>query len=77
MKDLIVNFIGAVAFSVIGYFSVKYRDRSSSVKNIANDLMLRTLSDEELLKQREEIDKRLAESKEERTNLKNSLKTKL
>lgn len=77
MKDLIVNFIGAVAFSVIGYFSVKYRDRSSSVKNIANDLMLRTLSDEELLKQREEIDKRLAESKEERTNLKNSLKTRL
>lgn len=77
MKDLIVNFIGAVAFSVIGYFSVKYRDRSNSVKNIANDLMLRTLSDEELLKQREEIDKRLAESKEERTNLKNSLKTRL
>lgn len=77
MKDLIVNFIGAAAFSVIGYFSVKYRDRNSGVKNFANDLMLRTLSDEELLKQREEIDKRLAESKEERTNLKNSLKTRL
>ena len=73
MKDLIVNFVGAVAFSIIGYFSVKYRDRKNDVINLAEDLRVRTLSDEDLLKQREEIDKRLAESKEERSNVKNSL----
>ena len=28
MKDLIVNFIGAVVFSIIGYFYVKKRGRS-------------------------------------------------
>ncbi|MDY2836464.1 MAG: hypothetical protein SOT60_00795 [Bilifractor sp.] len=74
MKDLIVNFVGAVAFSIIGYFSVKYRDRKNGVINLAEDLRVRTLSDEDLLKQREEIDKRLAESKEERSNVKNSLR---
>ena len=74
MKDLIVNFVVAVAFSIIGYFSVKYRDRKNGVINLAEDLRVRTLSDEDLLKQREEIDKRLAESKEERSNVKNSLR---
>ena len=74
MKDLIVNFVGAVAFSIIGYFSVKYRERKNDVINLAEDLRVRTLSDEDLLKQREEIDKRLAESKEERSNVKNSLR---
>ena len=74
MKDLIVNFVGAVAFSIIGYFSVKYRDRKNDVINLAEDLRVRTLSDEDLLKQCEEIDKRLAESKEERSNVKNSLR---
>ena len=73
MKDLIVNFVGAVAFSIIGYFSVKYRDRKNGVMNLAEDLRVRTLSDEDLLRQREEIDKRLAELKEERSNLKSTL----
>ncbi|MBQ7916003.1 MAG: hypothetical protein IJ315_04360 [Firmicutes bacterium] len=34
MKDLLVNFIGAVVFSVIGFFYVKYRDRNSFVDKI-------------------------------------------
>lgn len=29
MKDLFVNFIGAVVFSVLGYFYVKYRERAT------------------------------------------------
>lgn len=31
MKDLIVNFIGAAVFSVIGYFMVKKQNRASSI----------------------------------------------
>ncbi|MBQ7039502.1 MAG: hypothetical protein IJN39_02935 [Clostridia bacterium] len=33
MKDLFVNFIGAVVFSVIGYFYVKSRGKNSFAKN--------------------------------------------
>ena len=33
MKDLIVNFIGAVVFSFIGYFYVKSRGKSKFAKN--------------------------------------------
>lgn len=29
MKDLFVNFIGAVVFSILGFFYVKYRGRAS------------------------------------------------
>ena len=29
MKDLFVNFIGALLFSVLGYFYVKYRERAT------------------------------------------------
>ena len=32
MKDLIVNFIGAVTFSVIGFFYVKNRGKGSFAK---------------------------------------------
>lgn len=34
MKDLLVNFIGALAFSVIGYFYVKSRGRGQLVKRL-------------------------------------------
>jgi hypothetical protein len=34
MMDLLVNFIGAVVFSVIGFFYVKYRERHSFVDKI-------------------------------------------
>lgn len=33
MKDLLVNFIGAVVFSIIGYFYVKTRGKNSFAKN--------------------------------------------
>ena len=31
MKDLFVNFIGAVVFSIIGYFYVKHRGHKKSI----------------------------------------------
>lgn len=34
MKDLFVNFIGAVVFSVLGYFHVKKRDGKGFMKNL-------------------------------------------
>ena len=34
MYDLIVNFIGAVAFSVMGYFYVKHRNTKSLVEGL-------------------------------------------
>ncbi|MDO4466363.1 MAG: hypothetical protein Q4C49_05080 [Bacillota bacterium] len=42
MKDLIVNFIGAVVFSVFGYIYEK------NAKSFASRLMIRTLSEEEI-----------------------------
>lgn len=54
MKDLFVNFIGAVVFSVIGYLYVKKRENNS----IAKELLLTSLSDEELEKQEQEIEQR-------------------
>lgn len=52
MKDLFVNFIGALVFSVIGYFYVKRQDK----KSVAKELMLTTLTDEELAEQEREIE---------------------
>ncbi len=40
MKDLLVNFIGAVVFSVIGYFSVRHREK----KGLADHLRIRKVS---------------------------------
>lgn len=34
MYDLIVNFIGATVFSVMGYFYIKYRDTKSLIKGL-------------------------------------------
>ena len=44
MKDLLVNFIGAVVFSVLGYLYVKNRDE----KKLAGRLMIHTQSDQEV-----------------------------
>lgn len=52
MKDLFVNFIGAVTFSVIGYVYEKYNTKHS----IAKSLMLTALTDEELEAQEKEIE---------------------
>lgn len=61
MKDLIVNFIGALIFSVLGYFyekKLQNHEKTTQATEIAGDLMLHTLSDEELEKQEEEIQRR-------------------
>ena len=65
MKDLMVNFVGAIVFSVIGYFGVKYRDRRSRVNKIADDLIVRTLSDDEMLEQQQIIEAKQAERKKD------------
>ncbi len=44
MKDLLVNFVGAIVFSVIGYFYVKNRNK----KSIAPGLIIRRQTDEEI-----------------------------
>lgn len=70
MKDLIVNFIGALVFSIFGYIYEKTRDLSkkdrSPAANIAGSLMLTSLSDEELEKQESEILDRQTAIMEER-----------
>ena len=43
MKDLFVNFIGAIAFSILGYFYVKNTEK----KSIAKGLLISPMSDEE------------------------------
>ncbi len=48
MKDLFVNFIGAVVFSIIGFLYVRNRDDNDRAKRIAEDLIIRkTESSEE------------------------------
>ena len=39
MKDLLVNFIGAVVFSVIGYFYVKSRGKGRIAKMFIPEVM--------------------------------------
>lgn len=51
MKDLFVNFIGALTFSVIGYFYEKKHHKN----NIAGSLVLHSLSDEELEEENEAV----------------------
>ena len=51
MKDLFVNFIGAVVFSVIGYFYVTHRSK----KSIASELLIRRESPEEAKRVEQEI----------------------
>lgn len=60
MKDLLVNFLGAVVFSVIGYFHVKYRKQKSFVarfvpskKEEKNDF-LKIVNEKELEKEKTE-----------------------
>lgn len=61
MKDLIVNFIGAFVFSLLGYFyekKLQNHEKETQATNIAGQLMLQTLSDEELEQQEKEIRER-------------------
>ena len=59
MKDLIVNFIGAVVFSIIGYLYVKGRDKTG----IAKKLIIYRHSEEEL----QEIDAFIDRQEEKRS----------
>ena len=54
MKDLMVNFIGAIVFSVIGYF---YEARNKT-KSVAKELMIEPLSEESIRKYNENIEKK-------------------
>lgn len=60
MKDLLVNFLGAIVCSVLGYFYVKKRDES----NIVGKLMIHTTSDEEV----QEVNAYLDEREKERAS---------
>lgn len=59
MKDLFVNFIGAIAFSIIGYLYVSNRSKN----NLAEDLMIRKQTEEE-----KEMFQRVMDLKEEKTD---------
>ena len=65
MKDLFVNFIGAVVFSVIGYFYVTKRSK----KSIAPGLLIRRESPEEAEHIENEIRERERHASEDRQNL--------
>lgn len=70
MKDLLVNCVGALVFSAFGYIyektkSLSKKDRSRAA-NLAGDLMVTTLSDEDLRRQEEEILEKQTQIAEER-----------
>lgn len=69
MKDLFVNFIGAVTFSIIGYFYIKNRGKKDRKKSIADRLLLRVLTDEEAQEKEEEIDEEKRRKKEHRRQI--------
>ena len=54
MKDLMVNFIGAIVLSVIGYF---YEARNKT-KSVAKELMIEPLSEESIREYNENIEKK-------------------
>lgn len=54
MKDLLVNFIGAIVFSVIGYF---YEARNKT-KSVAKELLIEPLSEESIREYNENIEKK-------------------
>ncbi len=64
MKDLIVNFVGAVVFCIFGYIYVKNRQ-----KNIASKLMITNSTEEEIQKLRETDDALAAKEQEIREKL--------
>ncbi|MCH4031303.1 MAG: hypothetical protein LKG56_09040 [Lachnospiraceae bacterium] len=64
MKDLFVNFIGAITFSVIGYFYESKRGKRTA--KIAQSLILRKYTDEELEQQEKDINQRMQEIRDER-----------
>ena len=47
MKDLFVNFIGAVVFSIVGYFYVKSRGQGKFARRFIPKILEREIEDEE------------------------------
>lgn len=68
MKDLIVNFIGAITFSILSYIYEKTRDlkERNRAAEIAGSLMLTSLTDEDLARQASQIEEQQAAIAEER-----------
>jgi hypothetical protein len=60
MKDLQVNFIGAVVFSVLGYFYVKnyseIEDMAGNKKSLAASLLIHNLTEDEVRKQEQALE---------------------
>lgn len=55
MKDLMVNFVGAIAFSIIGYF---YEARHKT-KSLAKELMIEPLEEEIIKIYEDDIEKQI------------------
>lgn len=57
MKDLFVNFIGAICFSAFGYFYVKKRGKiqGRAATRLANGLIVRVAQDQNTLREEEEF----------------------
>lgn len=63
MKDLFVNFIGALVFSIVGYFYVKYKGRGRLVPS----LVPQVLSDEDFeIKMKKDVVKEWRQKRKER-----------
>ena len=56
MKDLLVNFLGAIVFSTIGYIYARSSEKNEN--SLARRLMVRTISEEELAEQQVVIEQR-------------------
>lgn len=65
MKDLMVNFVGAISFSIIGYLYVSHRAKKGASRVVTN-LMVTALDDEQLAAREAQIQKNLDEVQEER-----------
>lgn len=75
MKDLFVNFIGAIVFSVIGYCYEK-KTLKKSVAERVNGLIVRTMSDEELEEQHRKIEEQEEKLNEERRRRRSARRSK-
>lgn len=70
MEDLLVNFLGAVIFSIIGYIFIKHRGKATRAEKFA-ERFIPTLDAAELERDRER-EKMRAEKKQKKKNAKSS-----
>ncbi len=69
MRDLLVNFYGAVIFSVLGYFYVKYRD--GRARKIVSRIVPEPWSEEKLEARRQQHEKNLIGTSQESSDERN------